>query len=209
VRRVWLLLALAGGCAAAAAVLLLGALDVHRWQARLAEDDVRFRAARSAELWASPALIPGDPVRRLLALDDDLRYRRGVQSFVAAHPRQSAFEHPELEAARVEALVELREILVREPDLQRRSEVGNLLGAMAIVAAPSQQPELRVQSLETAAILFADAVRLDRTNQDAMFNLEVVLRRLQDEPLSFQSPGGRVPRDEASLGGLRPGGTGY
>ena len=42
-----------------------------------------------------------------------------------------------------------------------------------------------------------------------MFNLEVVLRRLQDEPRSFESPGGRLPRDEASLGGLRDAGAGY
>ena len=105
-------------------------------------------------------------------------------------------------------MVELREILVREPIGSGARKSGTCSAQWRSSLRPPE-PELRVQSLETAAILFADAVRLDRTNQDAMFNLEVVLRRLQDEPLSFQSPGGRVPRDEASLGGLRPGGTGY
>ena len=48
-----------------------------------------------------------------------------------------------------------------------------------------------------------------RRNEDAMYNLESVLRRLQQEPQSFESPGGRMPRDDASMGGLRDAGSGY
>ena len=208
-RRLLVPLALAVACGVVAVLLLLAAFDVRRWDERLAEDDVRFRTSPGTELWKSPTIIPGDPMGRVLSLGDDLRYRAGVQSFFVAHPRQPAFQHPELEAARVAAQVELRAILQSELDPGRRSEIANLLGALATAVAPRQQQQRRVESLEAAATYFTEAVRLDRSNADAMFNLEVVLRRLQDEPRSFESPGGRLPRDEASLGGLRDAGAGY
>lgn len=197
-------------CAVGAVLLLAVAFDVQRWQERIAEDDVGFGTAPARDdLWRASTLVPRDPARRLLSLGDDLRYREALQVFQAAHPREPAFQRPELEAARVEAQVLLRSIAQSEPDEGRRSEIMNLLGVLATAVAPAQQQQRRVESLEAAATYFTEAVRLDRSNQDAMFNLEVILRRLQDEPRSFESPGGRLPRDEASLGGLRDAGGGY
>ena len=207
--RIALPLALAVLSAVAAVLLLLAAFDVVRWEERVAEDDVRFGTRPGAtDLWQPSTLVPGDPIRRALDLRDDLRYRDAVQSFYASRPRESTFEHPELEAARVDAQVELRAAAEAEHDTERRSELVNLLGALATAVAPRQEQQRRVESLESAAAYFTEAVRLDRTNQDAMYNLEVVLRRLQDEPRSFESPGGRLPRDEASMGGLRDAGLG-
>lgn len=197
--------------ASAAVILLLAAFDVQRWQERIAEDDVGFGTAPARDnLWQARTLLPGDPVRRLLSLDDDLRYRDALQAFRAARPREPAFQHPELEGARVEAQVLLRTVAQSETNEERRSEIANLLGALSTAVAPrEQQQRRRVESLEAAAAYFTEAVRLDRTSQDAMFNLEMILRRLLDEPRSFESPGGRLPRDEASLGGLRDAGAGY
>jgi len=209
-RRIATPLALAIVTAVAAVLLLLAAFDVQRWDERVAEDDVRFGTAPgAADLWQPATLLPGDPVRRLLGVGDDLRYRDAVQAFFASHPREPAFQHPELEAARVDAQVRLRAAAEAESNLERRSELINLLGALATAVAPRQEQQRRVESLDAAAAFFTEAVRLDRTNQDAMYNLEVVLRRLQDEPRSFESPGGRLPRDEASMGGLRDAGSGY
>ena len=183
---------------------------MQRWNERVAEDDVRFGTApAAADLWKPATLLPGDPVERLLGVGDDLRYRDAVQSFFASHPREPAFQHPELEAARVDAQVLLRAAAEAETNVTRRSELINLLGALSTSVAPRQEQQRRVESLDAAAAYFTEAVRLDRTNQDAMYNLEVVLRRLQDEPRSFESPGGRLPRDEASMGGLRDAGSGY
>jgi hypothetical protein len=210
VRRVATPLALAILTAVAAVLLLLAAFDVQRWNEGIAEDDVRFGTAPgAADLWQPATLLPGDPIRRVLGLGDDIRYRDAVQSFFASHPREPAFQHPELEAARVDAQVELRAAAEAETNLERRSELINLLGALSTAVAPRQEQQRRVESLDAAAAFFTEAIRLDRTNQDAMFNLEVVLRRLQDEPRSFESPGGRLPRDEASMGGLRDAGSGY
>ena len=210
-RRPIVPLVLASLATVAALMLLLAAFDLERWQVRIAEDDVRFSTApATSNLWQADALLPGDPARRLLSISDDLRYRRAVQAFLASHPREAGFLHPELEAARVEAQVRLREIAQRERNAQRRSEILNLLGALSTAAARwQQQTRERVESLEASVAYFTQAVRLDRTNEDAMFNLEVLLRRLGDEPPSFETPGGRLPRDDASLGGLRNAGTGY
>ena len=204
-------LVLASLATLAALMLLLAAFDVKRWQGRIAEDDVRFSTApATSDLWQADVLLPGDPARRLLSISDDLRYRRAVQAFLASHPREAGFLRPELEAARVEAHVRLREIAQREKNAQRRSEMLNLLGALSTAAARwQQQTQQRVESLQASVAYFTEAVRLDRTNEDAMFNLEVLLRRLGDEPPSFETPGGRLPRDDASLGGLRNAGTGY
>ncbi len=210
-RRPIVPLVLASLATVAALMLLLAAFDVERWQARIAEDDVRFSTApATSNLWQADALLPGDPARRLLSISDDLRYRRAVQAFLASHPREAGSLRPELEAARVEAQVRLRELAQRERNAQRRSEILNLLGALSTAAARwQQQTRERVESLEASVAYFTQAVRLDRTNEDAMFNLEVLLRRLGDEPPSFETPGGRLPRDDASLGGLRNPGSGY
>jgi len=211
VRRPIVPLVLASLAAVAALLFLLAAFDVERWQGRIAEDDVRFSTApATSDLWQADALLPGDPARRLLSISDDLHYRRALQAFLASHPREAGFLRPELEAARVEAHVRLREIAQRERNVQRRSEILNLLGALSTAAARwQQQTRQRVESLEASVAYFTQAVRLDRTNEDAMFNLEVLLRRLGDEPPSFETPGGRLPRDDASLGGLRSPGSGY
>jgi hypothetical protein len=211
VRRPIVPLVVASLAAVAAVLFLLAAFDVKRWQERIANDDVRFSVApATSNLWQANALLPGDPARRLLSLPDDVRYRLAVQAFLASHPREAGFLLPELEAARVEAQVRLREIAQRETNAQRRSEVLNLLGALSTAAAQwQQQAQQGVESLEASVAYYTEAVRLDRTNEDAMFNLEVLLRRLGDEPPSFETPGGRLPRENASLGGLRSPGTGY
>ena len=198
-------------CGALGALLLLvAAFDVRRWDEQIAEGDIRFRSAPEDDgLWLADTLIPGDPLRTLLGLNDDLRYRDGVQAFWAAHPRLPSFQHPELEAARAQAQIVLRDAAESERDEARRSEIANLLGALATATAPRQDQQRRVGSLNAAATYFTEAVRLDRANEDAMFNLESVLRRLQEEPRSFESPGGRLPRDDASMGGLRDAGSGY
>jgi len=201
---------LAAAAALAAILLVAAAFDVRRWNEGLAEGDIRFRSAPATDgLWDVDAVLPGDPVGHVLGVSDDVRYRDGVQAFWAAHPRLPSFSHPELEAARAEAQIVLRGAAETERELDRRSEIANLLGALATATAPRQEQQRRVGSLNEAATYFTEAVRLDRTNEDAMFNLESVLRRLQQEPRSFESPGGRLPRDDASLGGLRDAGSGY
>lgn len=203
---------LAGAVAAAVAALLLAlaALDVHRWRSALAQGDVRFHTTPAAAgLWRDSAVLPGDPARRLLAVEDDIRYREATRWFFLARLREPPFARPELEAARGEAQVRLAELARSERDEKRRSEVYNLLGALTFAAAPRQDRQLRVPTLDEAIGYFQEAVRLDRANEDAKYNLESALRRLRDEPRDFERPGGRRPSDDASQAGLREAGSGY
>ena len=65
-----------------AAVCALFAADVRAWQGTLTQGDLRFRGQRShVGLWRSPAVLPADPARFVLGLDDALSYRRALQLY--------------------------------------------------------------------------------------------------------------------------------
>ena len=198
-RRVATPLALAIVTAVAVAVLLLlAAFDVQRWSERVVEDDVRFGTPAAADLWKPATLLPGDPVERCSASATICAMRSSRSSRrTRASPRSSI--RSSRRRASTRRCSRARRRGGDEP--RARSELINLLGALSTSVAPRQEQQRRVESLDAAAAYFTEAVRLDRTNKDAMYNLEVVLRRLQDEPWSFESPGGRLPRDEASMGG--------
>jgi hypothetical protein len=196
--------------AAAAVVVLVTAVDVQRWQSGMKEDDVRFRTHPVAEdLWQVDATMPGDPARRLLGLGDDIAYRSVLRSYWLARPRISPFEHARIELARGEAQVKLSDLTRVEREKRRLSQEKNLLGALALAVSPRQEPEQRLASFESAAAYFKEAIRLDPTNEDAMYNLEGTLELLRDLPKTFETSRGRQPLEDAALAGLQDTGAGY
>jgi hypothetical protein len=120
------------------------------------------------------------------------------------------FQLPELEASRGVAQIVLTELFRREQDPLRRAHIGTLLGALALAVSPQQDVEQRVTTLEAAIAYLQETMRLDPSNEDAKYNLESALRRLLSEPPSFEATrGGRRPRDDESVAGLRDIGGGY
>lgn len=201
-----------GVVAAAAAVLLLVvAADVHGWQRQLAADDARFQAYPSSEdLWQTSTILPEGVVQRLLATRDDLRYRRAANAFFLARPFRRGHQLPELDAARGEAQVVLARLFGDESDALRRAHVGNFYGALSLAVLQHQDLEQRVSTLEAAVATLQEAIRLDPSNEEAKFNLESAIRRLRAQPPPFETaPGGRRPRDDESVAGLRDPGGGY
>ena len=92
-----------------ATVLILFALDVRAWQGTFTQSDVRFRAQRShIGLWRSPAVLPGDPARAVLGVDDALAYRRAVQLFWFSTAGASTGGQADLAATRVAAETKLQ-----------------------------------------------------------------------------------------------------
>lgn len=206
------LLALVGALltAVAALLLLVAAFDVQRLEHALSEDDVRFRTDPVAEdLWQVKSRAPGDPARRLLGVDDDIRYRGVLRAFFLGRPRVNPFALPRLELARGEAQVKLTDLIETEQDTRRMSQEKNLLGALALAVAPRQEPEQRLASFESAAAYFTDAIRLDPQNEDAMYNLEGTLELLRQLPKTFETSRGRQPLEDAALAGLQDTGAGY
>jgi hypothetical protein len=165
--------------AAAAAALVL-AWQVHRWQSTVRDDDLGFQVAPIATgLWESPRGPGSALARRLLAVDDDLAFRRVEQLFVRVHLGASDYA---AEAERLAALGEaqstLESLARRDPSPVRRSRAANLLGILLWENAASAQdngPLLRRQSLEA----FQRAVRASPRDDDAKYNLELLTTLLE------------------------------
>lgn len=196
---------------AAAVFVLVVAADVRKWQTQLAADDARFQAYPASEdLWQTSTILPAGVAGRLLGTADDVRYRRAANSFFLARPFRRGHQLPELDAARGEAQVVLARLFGDESDLRRRSHVGNFYGALSLAVLQHQDLEQRVSTLEAAVATLQEAIRLDPTNEEAKYNLESAIRRLRAQPPPFESsPGGRRPREDESVAGLRDPGGGY
>jgi hypothetical protein len=174
--------------------LLLLALDVARARASLRDGDARYRAtalvtrietAQGAgltvrpptadrTLWKPSEVVPGGIARRLLAVDDDILFRRAVRGVLLSHPEAPGFSDPEFVVNRNEATAWLTDVVQGDDDDARRSRAANLLGILSFGDAVADY-ENRGKLLASAAGRFRQAVALDPANADAKYNLETVL----------------------------------
>lgn len=190
-----------------AVVLALLAFDVRNWDRTIAAADARFRADPSPQaLWEMSEVLPLEPARRILDVEDDLEYRRGARLFRLGRPREPVLEFPRLPGFRAEAEAVLGEAADREGDSVRKSKLLNLLGILALARAAEEQVQTANLLRESIAIL-RRAVAADPTSEEAKTNLELVLRlrqeRVRDEESSARRTG------EAEQVGLGRPGSGY
>jgi hypothetical protein len=171
--------------------LLLLALDVARVRTVFAADDVRYRSAPEAELWAPSELVPARAARRLLGVEDDLVFRRAVRGVRLSHPEQPGFSDPEYVVNRNEATAWLTDIVQGEDEAARRSAAANLLGVLSFADAIADY-ENREKLLEAAAGRFRQAIAFDPGNDEAKYNLELALSRSQGLELT-EAGGGTAP----------------
>lgn len=158
-----------------ATVLVLFAADVRAWQGTLTRDDLHFRAQRSRiGLWRSPAVLPTDPARSVLGLDDALAYRRAVQFYWFSTVGSTTGGQADLAVTRVVAQTELQKLMTSAATAEERSNAANLLGVMT-VNAPANSPTQK-NEIATAEAYFRQAVIDDPANYGAKLNLELLLR---------------------------------
>jgi hypothetical protein len=158
-----------------AAVLALFARDVRAWQGGMTQSDLRFRGQRShLGLWKSPAVLPADPARAVLGLDDALSYRQALQLFWFSNVGSTTAGEADLAATRVAAETELQKLMTSAATAEERSIAANLLGVMT-VTAPANSPTKK-EEIKTATGYFQRAVVEDPTNYDAKLDLELLLR---------------------------------
>ena len=192
-------------CLAAAAFLVLIALDAHAWSSRLPADDLRYRRdASAAGLWKPTELLPG-VARRILGVGDDLAYRRALRDFRLGRVTEPVAA-PAITNHRIAAQVELTHVADTDASPQIRSQVDNLLGVLGF-GLGSQDFGQRKAFFDNAITAFRSAVALDPTNDDAFFNLEFALDQVR-------SSGEQQAQGSAQLGhrghaGLKPPGKGY
>jgi L-alanine-DL-glutamate epimerase-like enolase superfamily enzyme len=195
-------------CAAAAVVLALFALDLHGVSQRMTKDDLRFRKSPGeAALWDAKGRLPGDPARKLLGIDDDVRYRSAVRFFRLAGLRnenrsidQSTFQQA--------AELQLSRVARSGSSAAAKSAAANLRGVIDLVeASTSDTPG---QFLQRSLAEFREAARLDARNQDGRYNLELVLQIASESGGgSDEESGGSRGDTPASGAGAATSGTGY
>jgi hypothetical protein len=171
--------------------LLLLALDVDRARASFDDDDVRYSSAPEGTLWKPSEIVPGGLARRLLAVDDDILFRRAVRGVRLSYPATVGFTDPEYILNRNEATAWLIDIVQGNDDASRRSRAANLLGVLSFADAIADY-ENRGKLLASAGGRFRQAIALDPGNDEAKFNLETVLASSRGLELA-ESGGGTKP----------------
>ena len=164
-------------CLAAAALLLLFALDARAWGKRMVTDDLRFDAnPLQTKLWQPVEVTPFGLARGVLGIDDDVQYRRAVRLFRLGRPLENLTARS-FESLRAQAQVSLGDV-DQGNDRARRSQAANLLGVLDLSLAV-QDSSLATTFLADAIGSFRHAMALDESNADARFNLEYALYELR------------------------------
>lgn len=200
----------AGGlmCLVVAIFLILLATDVLRWSNALQASDVHYRANPSAAgLWQIDSLVPGDPGRSLLGIDDDLALRKAVRSLELSRLGSSAQYKPQLIVQRADAEARLQTLASGEGDRKQRSRAAELLGVLQL-ASPTSNPQQRSAFLLKAVANLQKAIQLDPSNDEAKYNLEVALRGTHGVQTVQGSPTPNVTTGRPGSRGAAAGGPG-
>lgn len=198
-----LLLVVAAACVVGAVLLALVAVDVARSQSTIPDDDVRFAAGAPTSGWSPRALAPFDAGERLLGVRDDLAFRQMLRVLRQSKLLDLTVSDPMLAIKRTELAERLESIVVHDPDPVLRSRAASLLGVVAVAAWNSNPPQ-GTQQLDRSELLvaavanFEQAIALDPENDDAKYNLQLMLQRGQ----------GLLPTEAAAGRNPSPGGKG-
>jgi hypothetical protein len=197
-----LLLVPAAACAAAGVLLALVAVDVARWHGALERDDVRYAAGAPTGGWKADTLAPFDAGERLLGVGDDVDFRRMLLLLRSSKLRDVTVSDPVLAIRRTELTERLESIIAGDPDPRIRSRAASLRGVLDIAAwnaAPAVGGDRdRSELLLSAVASFEQAIELDPENDDAKYNLQLMLQRGE----------GLLPTEAAAGRNPAPGGQG-
>lgn len=208
-RAVLIICALA--CLSLSALLVLLAADIARWRDALRADDVRYRTAPAVRgLWDPAARVPLGATRTMLAIDDDLAFRRAVRAVRLARLEDAKITGTESVLKRAEAEARLEAIVAGGGDPARRSRALTLLGVLRL-STPAADPQERAAVQKAAIANLQEAIVLDPDNDDAKYDLEFTLRRSRGVQTAQGGPtpnpsGGAGPSKGAATG---PPGSGY
>ena len=162
---------------ALAAVLAFVAADVLGWRTAMHRGDREFARAPASAVWRASTVLPSDPARDLLGLALPLRFRGAEQSFAAVQAAGRGYDNGLSETrTRGELEAELAE-LAQSGDHALASQADNLLGILAF-ADSTQTGPIAPAPVDQSVGDFQSAIRLDPANEDAKFNLELLLHQL-------------------------------
>jgi len=176
-------------CLVVSVVLVLLAADVVRWREAMQAGDVRYGASTAeTRLWRVEAVLPFDPARELLGIDDDIEVREAIRALRLARLEDPVISDPELAVKRNEAQARLEALVAAAPDDATRSRAASLLGALGLARFVYETQEREALLSSTVSNLKL-AVDLDPTNDEPKYNLELAYQRGRGIELSEASAG--------------------
>ena len=190
---------------AVAAILACLAADVLDWRDAIRSGDRELARNAAGATWTANALLPADPACALLCLGLPLWFRAAEQFFSAVQRAGQGYDNGLTETqTRGELESELAQ-LAQSRNHAIASAADNLLGILAF-ADTSQTGASPPAPIDQSVADFQAAVRLDPTNADAKFNLEVLLRQLIAKGVRpGPSNAGGASRGNKGAGGGLPG----
>jgi hypothetical protein len=152
------------------AALLAG--DVRAWRSSIAAGDAAYAVTPSRASWTADARL-GSASETLLGIREDVQLRDALQQYIDASKLRLRLDNAlTVESARARAQDALEQVShARGP--QRVSQVLTLLGILAYRASASGGAQSQV---DAAISDFTDAVRADPANEQAAYDLELLLR---------------------------------
>jgi hypothetical protein len=172
-----LLLAGVAGCVLLSLFLVVLAVDVLRSRDALASGDTRYSTApRDGKLWHPGALSVAGVSRDVLGVQDDLRFREAVRALRLSQRDKPTDTSAEAILRRAKAQKLLQNVADNDPNVSRRSRAMSLLSVL-LLSTPAADQDERASIQRVALANLQKAITLDPGNNEAKYNLEVVLRR--------------------------------
>jgi hypothetical protein len=155
---------------AVVAALLAG--DIRAWRSSLTAGDAAYAATPSRASWTADARL-GGVAEALLGVRDDVQLRDALQRYIDASKLHLRLDNAlSVESARARAQDALEQVS-HANDPRRVSQVLTLLGILAYRASAAGGAQSQV---DAAISDFTDAVRSDPANEQAAYDLELLLR---------------------------------
>lgn len=195
--------------AALCVVAVLLALDLRAWHSAIARGDAAFAAKPASASWTISAKLPFAVSKDLLGLSNQLSFRTLAQSFVAVNAEGNGVDNGYSESRQRGVLeAELTQLLPSlRPQLQSYAE--NLVGILTFSDSQQNGPQ-GPAPVSRSVSAFQAAVQIDPENEQAKYNLQLLLRDLAAEGYRSGSNGadtGPTKGHQGAQGGTP--GSGY
>lgn len=164
-------------CLLLSVFLVVLAVDIVRSRHALASGDDRYMTEpRAGGLWQPGSLGTSTISRKVLGVDDDLAFREAVRALRLSQRDEPSDTSPEAVLRRAKAQRLLQKVAANDADARRRSRALSLLSVL-LLSTPAADQEERAAVQRVALENLRKAIETDPTNDEAKYNLEVVLRR--------------------------------
>jgi hypothetical protein len=201
--------------------LVLLALDAGRWGDAVRDGDEQAVVGQVDPAgWDAGSILPGDPARRLLGVEDDLAFRRTVARAIEAAALGASTR---TRKPRSQAETALARVVHGDSSHARASRAADYLGVLLYsdpatpqrAVSPYQNPNELPSSAaaetpeQKALAEFETAVLLDPANANAKRNLEAMLQQRQPPGRQGTPRAGSGERIGSKGSGSRAAGRGY